>query len=305
MFQFANSFNALFYIAFIKTQAEGCIVQEGGGKVKKIGASCLDELYIQLIVLIFVNFLKNFLELGIPYLKFRSAAKSFGAVRDLRPSMRVSESMSNEDSAIRDEVEEQVVLPPYVSNTVDGTFGDFLEVAVMFGYVTLFAVAFPLGNFLTYLSALLEISVDKFKLLNLVRRPMPAGAKNIGTWWTIFNITGIIAVFTNSAVLTFTAPTFSNTDFFKDNLYIPFMILVIIQLGFRSWIRSMIPSISEKYKTLIKRHENIVEVSLKGWRPIKKRIEELDNIMHVRIYCADRLDNAAPAITRDSIVPVI
>lgn len=44
-FQFINSFNSLFYIAFLKTHIEGCIISKDGEKVKEKGAICMDELF--------------------------------------------------------------------------------------------------------------------------------------------------------------------------------------------------------------------------------------------------------------------
>jgi len=54
---------------------------------------------------------------------------------------------------------------------VDGTMEDYLELSVLFGYITLFAVALPISTLLSYLAILLEAKVDKLKIMYLVRRP--------------------------------------------------------------------------------------------------------------------------------------
>lgn len=88
---------------------------------------------------------------------------------------------STDFDVLRNEIDIQSQLPPYITREVDGTLDEYMELAVLFGYVTLFAVAFPLSSLLSCLSSLFEIKVDRYKLLNLVRRPQPMGSRNIGT----------------------------------------------------------------------------------------------------------------------------
>lgn len=62
LFQFVNSYNSLFYIAFLKGTLEGCN-----------NADCMGELETQLAVIFVTNMCMNFVELGMPfgYYKFR------------------------------------------------------------------------------------------------------------------------------------------------------------------------------------------------------------------------------------------
>ena len=72
IFQFVNSFNSLAYIAFIKTYVEGCLATEpNGDRASVIGASCIDELFSQLISIFLVSYAKNLIEIGLPYIKYR------------------------------------------------------------------------------------------------------------------------------------------------------------------------------------------------------------------------------------------
>jgi hypothetical protein len=50
-------------------------------------------------------------------------------------------------------------------------FDDYLEMVIEFGYVTLFASAFPLASILSILCNWVEIKADLFKLTHVVRRP--------------------------------------------------------------------------------------------------------------------------------------
>ena len=61
---------------------------------------------------------------------------------------------------------------------------------MQFGYVVMFAIAFPLGPVFALLNNVvgkllmtltsLEIQVDKYKITHLVRRPRPRGGNSIG-----------------------------------------------------------------------------------------------------------------------------
>jgi hypothetical protein len=62
------------------------------------------------------------------------------------------------------------------------------ELAIQYGYVTLFVSAFPLAPFLSLFSNIVEIRTDGWKLLHAYRRAQPLGAEDIGTWFAIFQV---------------------------------------------------------------------------------------------------------------------
>ena len=82
-----------------------------------------------------------------------------------------------------------------------GTLMDYAELAVQFGYVTLFVVAFPLAPFLALANNYVECRSDAFKLLTQMRRPVPRGAEDIGSWQGVFTVITCIGVVTNSALV--------------------------------------------------------------------------------------------------------
>lgn len=57
LFQFVNSYNSLFYIAFLKSAVEGC--RDG---------DCMQELTIQLSTIFITNLFMNIVELGTPFI---------------------------------------------------------------------------------------------------------------------------------------------------------------------------------------------------------------------------------------------
>jgi hypothetical protein len=57
----------------------------------------------------------------------------------------------------------------------DGSFNNFKELFVMFGYSVMFSVAFPVAPLLAWVSTYFEIRVDSWFLLQKARRVIPAG----------------------------------------------------------------------------------------------------------------------------------
>lgn len=84
-----------------------------------------------------------------------------------------------------------------------GTLMDYAELAVQFGYITLFVVAFPLAPLLALANNYVEFRSDAFKLLTQMQRPVPRGAEDIGAWQGVFTTISCIAVVTNSALVSF------------------------------------------------------------------------------------------------------
>ena len=58
---------------------------------------------------------------------------------------------------------------------------DYREIAIIFGFVILFTVIFPIGPLLAFLGFYLEVRIDAFKMFEQ-QRPMPRGAQDVGTW---------------------------------------------------------------------------------------------------------------------------
>ena len=76
-------------------------------------------------------------------------------------------------------------------------FDDYLEMVMTFGYVVLFASAFPFGTTVTSLFIYIETKSDAFKFEKNARRPFSRKAHDIGTWELALDILSIGAVFTN------------------------------------------------------------------------------------------------------------
>lgn len=76
-------------------------------------------------------------------------------------------------------------------------FDDYLEMIMTFGYITLFAAAFPLGATVTSLFIYIETKSDTYKMETLCRRPFSRKASNVGVWELTLDFFTFTAVFTN------------------------------------------------------------------------------------------------------------
>lgn len=64
----------------------------------------------------------------------------------------------------------------------EGTYDDYLEMFMQFGYVVLFSSVYPLAAFWAILNNIFEIRADAFKLCRVFQRPMSRRVKDIGAW---------------------------------------------------------------------------------------------------------------------------
>ena len=67
----------------------------------------------------------------------------------------------------------------------DSTFDDFNEMAIQYGYVALFAPAYPLAPILSAINNVIEIRVDAMKLCYTCQRPLWTQAADIGSWFAV------------------------------------------------------------------------------------------------------------------------
>jgi hypothetical protein len=198
LFKFVNSYNTLFYIAFIKKYDD----TTGNDTTGCLNDDCLGELRQQLgtifISLIVIN---NIIEVLIPYIKTRLAERANRAEEE--PSqLEANVGPSSQQRKFKEPTapEKEFELEPYNS-----TFDDFDELVIQFGYVSMFVVAFPIAPLLALINNVFETKIDSGKLMYLTRRPEPRGAANIGTWYDILNIVSYFAVLTNVGIVAFTS----------------------------------------------------------------------------------------------------
>ena len=96
-------------------------------------------------------------------------------------------------------MEEQSFLDP----NDDGTFDDFGQMVVQFGYLALFAPACSLAPLLAFINNVTEIRTDAYKWCMLYRRPIWERCDTIGAWNTVMKILALTSVATNATMICF------------------------------------------------------------------------------------------------------
>jgi hypothetical protein len=83
----------------------------------------------------------------------------------------------------------------------DGTFDDYLEMAIQFGYIYMFGWAVPLVALFSYVNNIVEVRSDMFKLTKTLQRPLQKDSANIGPWHDVLNFLSIAGIVTNMSYL--------------------------------------------------------------------------------------------------------
>lgn len=192
LFQFVNYYSSCFYIAFAKGKAVGY----PGKPVYLLGkfrneecdpGGCLIELTTQLAIIMGGKAIwNNIQEVLLPWVKnliFRHCSNA-----------------ASEKEIPRWEQDYQ--LQP---SSKLGLFYEYLEMAIQFGFVTLFVASFPLAPVLALINNLAEIRVDAWKTTTQFRRIVPEKAQDIGAWQPILQGIAILAVATNAMIIAFTS----------------------------------------------------------------------------------------------------
>ncbi|XP_047486839.1 anoctamin-8-like [Penaeus chinensis] len=180
LFRFVNSFLSLFYIAFYLQDME--------------------RLKEQLAALLLTRqVVGNIKESCIPYLleQFKLAKLSFDLYGALSPSEESKEQDWPQENPPQPAGEQtQVGVSRY-----EGTFEDYLEMFIQFGYVTLFSSAFPLAAMCAFLNNLIEIRSDAFKLCCVFQRPFGHRAQSIGVWQDAMELMGVLGIMVNCMLI--------------------------------------------------------------------------------------------------------
>lgn len=211
-----------FYIAFIK---------EGAGD--PCAGSCMSELSYALAIIFCTRlFIGNAQEVFVPvamsWYKKRLESQGVEGETEIEKERRLHAA------ANMSKAESQYTLEEY--DAMMGAIDDYAELAIQYGYVTLFVAAFPIAPLLAFGSNIVEIRTDGWKLLHAYRRPIPHGAQDIGTWLSILQLTSIISVGTNAGIICFTMDIFDVTPQGKLWIFIGFQYFVFALMAIFAYI---------------------------------------------------------------------
>jgi hypothetical protein len=103
-------------------------------------------------------------------------------------------------------LEYQAIQPKYAINrNVLGTFNDYNELVIGFGYMVMFAAAFPICPAITLGHNIIQSGTHGFKLLKNFQKPKYYGATDIGMFWYLLLFLTIMSVGTNTAIICYTS----------------------------------------------------------------------------------------------------
>jgi len=186
LFQFVNSYISLIYTAFVK----GRFKLFGMATTECVNGNCIGEMATLLGTIFLTNiFVGQFQETGLPWIK--SKVSLYLEDRSMRRRAEFIEASA---------AEKESKLAYY-----ETTFDDYNEMALQFGYVTLFAAAFPWAPVMAIANNVVELRTDAVKLLTGMKRTHPKGATDIGIWLSILEIINYAAVLTNTGLIFLTS----------------------------------------------------------------------------------------------------
>ena len=216
MFEFINNYFTLFFIAFlinmdIPFQGMWNAIASSMNKdfpqkdmTPCPGSSCMSVLQQQLFVVFTGKQVASQMKQGLkPYFAKKAKLKSENkAVAKINKTRSAENQISLE---FEHPEEEERMRPKYDSN-----FEDFKEMSIQFGYVTLFAVSYPLAALLAWLNNISEIRLDAYQLCNMHRRADWRQQEDIGSWSTVFQAMSVANVLTNACLIGFVGSQLAN-----------------------------------------------------------------------------------------------
>lgn len=187
-FESFDSYNALFYLAFFEAN------------ITKLRGELISLFYID-------TFRRLLTECLIPM------ALRYKADRDEK---QAAGKTKKDDDAQNDDDDDERRKSALLESTLEPyeEFDDYLEMVLTFGYVTLFASAYPLAAAVVVLGYPIELRCDVTKIARVNARARPFRTDNIGTWKTVIKALVLMSAITNCLIFSMTSSQMAN--FFPD-----------------------------------------------------------------------------------------
>lgn len=232
---------------------------------------CFGELAYQLGILfgmmIFVN---NFIEVLGPvvgkFLQDRKQRKDPNAPKGDAGKLEEAEAKQKDPEVPSGPINAKLATITDVSRQSDaenefeftqyeGTFADYDELIIQFGFVVLFVVVFPAAPILAMLNNIIEFRLDATKLMTFTRRPHPKGTYGMGTWFGIMTLLSWVMVVSNTALIVFSSV--QATSIPNDLRWVTFVIVEHILIGIKLLIEFFVPDVPVDVEDSMARQEVI------------------------------------------------
>jgi hypothetical protein len=155
------------------------------------------------------------------------------------------------DPSRQSDAENEFEFPQY-----EGTFADYDELIIQFGFVVLFVVVFPAAPGLALLNNLIEFRLDAAKILGFTRRPHPKGAYDMGTWFYMLDLISWVMVISNTGLIVFASYNFSSR-LLPDERWITFVCVEHILIGIKLALQFLVPDVPQAVEERVARQEVI------------------------------------------------
>merc|ERR1711871_45209 len=245
LFRFINAFVSLAYVAFAKPfgvqifglEPQYCLHSDSNTPTEQNADNCFAELEMQSAAIMILKTTQGqIMEVVKPAIKgminrcFQLRQQAALAKKrqeddeDIVSSVdeegKLGNSPSDAPQADADalsqpllglsEVAEQFALP---DNEDTGNFEDYCEMALQYGYVTLFAAAWPVASTVALFNNVIEIRTDAWKFLHGQKMPWYMTAEDIGLWRGVLEGMSFWCVVTNLVLICFVSPLFATYDY--------------------------------------------------------------------------------------------
>ena len=250
MFEFVNSFLAMFYIAFVLQDV----------------SMLKNQVFTMLLVQQAVNQVQETL---LPiFLRRPSARRVMNKIskrvepqEPLTPEKCLHGEVRSVDKLVSDSPRIPEALFSLLREPYESTYDDFVEMWLQFGSVFLFSSVYPLAAVFALINNVIELKMDAYKLCKFTRKPTPRGVRDIGVWYAAFNITSVFSVMTNCALLAMDIDLRQAFDFGLTDLrwMLLFIGLEHVFLVIRIMISWMIPDVSSETKKAIDKDDHVLK----------------------------------------------
>ncbi|XP_028401787.1 anoctamin-4-like isoform X2 [Dendronephthya gigantea] len=201
-FQFVNSYASLYYIAFFRGSTnENGVLNKGAEYSDSCGENndCMTMLSLQVAMLMIMKPLPKFCtDYLLPCLeRFWHRHVKRGCCWCCK-NQKVHSSF---EISIEDVIECELEKP----ELGDFTLSEYSEKVIQYGFLMLFAAAFPLAPLIALVTNMFDLRLDARRLLWTNRRPVAFRAEDIGMWYSILEFLNVVGVVTNSFLVAFTS----------------------------------------------------------------------------------------------------
>lgn len=272
LFEFVNNFMSLFYIAFITMDMEMLRSQLQTMLIVNQTINHFQETVQPLAIKYYIMKAHNFkLINAFPNKVDTKAPKPFGrnqtvTKKDNVLSYIIMPEIPEDDSRIKQAIDESAM------DTFEGTYDDFLELFIQFGFVFLFSSVYPLAALWALLNNVIEIRADAFKFCKIFQRPTCRRVKDIGAWQRSFEMIGALSILTNCGLLYLCPPIRQSAPGFSDiEWLLLFILLEHFLLGIRFLLHIAISDKPEWVRVALAKRSYLSKQALKFERSQKNK----------------------------------